>query len=563
MNSLEITYDLLSIFGALAFFLFGMKLMSEALQNIAGHRMRHHLSTMTANPWRGLFTGFLITGTLQSSSASTAMLVGFVSAGLLTVLESVGLVFGANIGTTVTSWLITFFGYSFNVRLILLPLIAFSIPLYFSSRSGRKSLAEFIMGFAILFFGLQFLRDTLPEINQHSGILEFLQHQQFEGIGSLLLIVLTGIVITVIIQSSTATITLTMVMFTDGIISFEVAAALIIGENIGTTATANIAAIIGNRNAKRTAFIHFLFNLFGAILFFPILSFYLQLVVYLSDLIAGSDSANPLFLKPLQISIFHTGFNLIVSLILISFTKKLVAVATWFIPVKEYEQQQVMHSYRENFATATSELSLLFGEKKLHEMGLYAQQMFGMIPDLLLEKEPERYARLLQQLRSKEQETDTLEREVMDYLSKLTEHRLSADGSRTVSGMLIVANNLESIADICYKMSKIIDNKNTQKAWFNQDQRNRLFAMFNLVDNALSLMVEHLHQPEKTDIEASERVEEQINQTRQDMIAQHLADMQASAYYFAAGNFYQQLLVYCEKIGDHAINISETLDRQS
>jgi len=270
MISLDLIYDLLSVFGALAFFLFGMKLMSESLQKIAGHRMRHYLSSITSNPWRGLFTGFLITGTLQSSSAATVMLVGFVSAGLLTVAESVGLVFGANIGTTVTSWLITFFGFSFNIRLILLPIIALIIPLYFSTNSGRKSIAEFVLGFSILFFGLQFLRETLPEVNQYSEIVSFLMHQEHKGIGSLLLIVLTGTVITMIIQSSTASITLTMVMFSDGIISFEVASALVIGENIGTTVTANIAAIVGNRNAKRTALIHFLFNLIGAYYFYPL-----------------------------------------------------------------------------------------------------------------------------------------------------------------------------------------------------------------------------------------------------------------------------------------------------
>ncbi len=561
MISLDLIYDLLSVFGALAFFLFGMKLMSESLQKIAGHRMRHYLSSITSNPWRGLFTGFLITGTLQSSSAATVMLVGFVSAGLLTVAESVGLVFGANIGTTVTSWLITFFGFSFNIRLILLPIIALIIPLYFSTNSGRKSIAEFVLGFSILFFGLQFLRETLPEVNQYSEIVSFLMHQEHKGIGSLLLIVLTGTVITMIIQSSTASITLTMVMFSDGIISFEVASALVIGENIGTTVTANIAAIVGNRNAKRTALIHFLFNLIGAIIFIPFLQFYIQGVESLAQTILGSDPSNPLLIKPLKISIFHSGFNIIVALLLISFTDKLINLANLIIPVKLHEIQNSPVAYRDNFVTSTSELSILYASKKLHQLGLNIQHMFEMIPELLLEKETERYTQLLEQIDQKENEADKIESEVIEYLSRLTESRLSAEGSRLVNSMMIVANNVESIADICYKMSKVIDNKNVQKAWFNQDQRNSLSELFKLVDSALVLMGDHLQNIEKTDLVAAQLIEQQINKMRYDLLGKHLQDLKNSKYYFNSGQFYQQLIVYCEKIGDHAINVSEALKK--
>lgn len=561
MNTTGLIYDLLSIFGSLVFFLYGMKIMSESLQKVAGHRMRHYLSSITSNPWRGLFTGMLITGTIQSSSAATVMLVGFVSAGLIPVLDSVGLVLGANIGTTITSWLITFFGFSFNIRLALLPLLALTIPLYLSTNSSRKSVAEFFMGFSIMFFGLQFLRETLPEINQHSEIISFLARQAEGGFDSTLLIVLTGIVVTILIQSSTATITLTMVMFSKDIISFEVAAALVIGENIGTTATANIAALIANRNAKRTALIHTLFNLTGALLFLPFLQWYMQGVENLSHLFLGPDSHESEILKPLQISIFHSGFNITMALILIHFTGRLVWLANNIISVKPFESSEKALSYRDNLVSSTSEISLLFAMKKLHHMGQSVSNMFDMIPNLLLEKEPERYAQLLEQLRDREDETDRKEKEVLEYLSRLTESKLSSEGSRLVNSMMIVANNIESIADICYKMSKIIDNKNAQKAWFTQEQRNNLSEMFGLVQHSLLTMNQQLAQPEPKNMPAYADIEEKINTLRYKLLDQHQKDLKDSKYYVNAGAFYQQLVVYCEKIGDHSFNVSEVLTK--
>jgi phosphate:Na+ symporter len=559
MNNSVIVFDLLTILGSLAFFLFGIKIMSESLQKVAGHKMRSYLSSITSNPWRGLFTGLLITGTLQSSSAATVMLVGFVSAGLIPVLDSVGLVLGANIGTTVTSWLITFFGFSFNIRIVLLPLIAMSIPLYFSSNSSRKSIAEFIMGFAIMFFGLQFLRDTLPEINQHSGIINFLSQQSDRGFGAILLIVLTGIVITILIQSSTASITLTMVMFSNDIISFEVASALIIGENIGTTATANIAALVANRNAKRTALIHTLFNVIGALIFLPFLYQYMQGVEGLTHFLLGTDSEQSDILKPLQISIFHSGFNIIMALILISFASRLVWLSKRIIPESPSENTDRPLAYRDNLVTSTSEISLLFAMKKLHQMGQNVDNMFGMIPVLLLEKEPERYAHLLEQLRNREDDVDRSEKEVLDYLSRLAESKLSAEGSRLVNSMMIIANNIESIADINYKMSKIIDNKNVQKAWFNQEQRNNLAGMFDLVKTSLRMMNQQLAHGGSGSHDTSLEIEDQINARRHELLEQHMKDLKESKYYVNAGTIYQQLIVYCEKIGDHSFNVSEAL----
>ncbi len=559
MTWLQITYSVLVVLGALAVFLFGMKLMSESLQKLAGNRMRNYLSAITSNPWRGAITGFTVTALLQSSSASTVMLIGFVNAGLIGVLESVGLIFGANIGTTLTAWLITFFGFSFNIKLVLLPLIALSIPLYFTANSGRKSVAEFVMGFSIMFFGLQFLREALPPINPDSEIIRFLSESSDQGFGSLLLITLAGFGITLVIQSSTASTMLTMVLFSDGYIGFEAACAMIIGQNIGTTITANIAALVGNRAAKRTALIHFLFNLFGALLFIPFFKGFIGLIEQFTNLLITFDLLADQLYKPLQISIFHSGFNIITAMVLIWFTHRLVKLSYWIIPKKLHEEAGHKLTYHDSLVVSISELSISHVSKELEQMASKTKHMFGMVPNLLLEKDMESYEILYHELKRREQETDKLEKEILDYLTKISENKLSIDGSRLVQAMLTVVNNLESIADVCFKMSRVVDNKNKQKAWFTQEQRDKLFELFRLVEDALSLMVENVRKPSSINLTLVEELEHSINEKRRQFVDQHLTDLKENKYHINSGNFYQQLVVYSEKIGDHAINVSEAL----
>jgi phosphate:Na+ symporter len=561
MNLITLIYDLLSVLGALAFFLFGMKLMSEALQKIAGVKMRQYLSAITANRWRGLATGFAITGILQSSSAATVLLVGFVNAGLITVLDSIGLILGANIGTTVTSWLITFFGYSFNIRVIILPLIALAIPLYFGSSSNRKSVAEFVLGFAILFIGLQFLRDVLPDIHRETGIVEFLKANADTNFISFLIAALIGIGITILIQSSTATITLTIVLLSEGMVSFEMAAALIVGENIGTTATANIAAIVANRNAKRTALIHFLFNLIGALLIIPVFNYAIQLIDWLADMILRLSDNDVLLTAPLKVSLFHSLFNITNALILTWFTKPLQRLSTVIIPIKENEEDGRMLSLQENFVTPVSELSLVHLSKEISKMARLSQKMFDLIPQLLMEKNPDEYQILNDKIRQMEQQMDQNEQILMNYLARLTESKLSTESSKLVNGSMIIVNNIENIADICFKIARVIELKNSQKAWFNQQQRDRLRQMFETVTESLNLMLTNLSKPQKPDLITANQIENRLNELKTEYIETHLSDLKAGNYPFNSGNFYQQLVVYSEKIGDHAISVSETLNR--
>jgi phosphate:Na+ symporter len=560
---MQILYSILVILGALAVFLFGMKLMSESLQKLAGHKMRNYLSTITSNPWRGMATGFMVTAILQSSSASTVMLIGFVNAGLITVLESVGLVFGANLGTTITAWLITFFGFSFDIKIILLPLIAFSIPFYLTSNSTNKSIAEFIMGFSIMFFGLQFLREALPNIDPDSGIIQLLSEKADQDLGSLLLLALAGFAITLVIQSSTASTILTMVLYSDGFMGFEAAGAMIIGQNIGTTITANIAALVGNRASKRTALIHFLFNLIGAILFIPFYHTFIYAIEQAVNVLISFDLLNEQLVKPLKISIFHSGFNLITVIILLWFIKSLVKISTWFIPVKALEDQHHKLTYHDSLIVSISELSISHVSKELDEMACQTGSMFAMIPRLLLEKDVESYEIMYHDLKRREERVDKLELEIMNYLTKVSENKLSVEGSRMVHAMLNIVNNLESIADVCFKMSRIIDNKNKQKAWFTQKQRDKLFEMFELVEGALNQMLENIRKFDGEKLTIAEEIEKQINRKRRSLIDKHLSDLEDAKYHINSGNFYQQLIVYSEKIGDHAINVSEALSKSS
>ncbi len=563
MGFLDWTYNLLVIFGALAFFLFGMKLMSESLQKLAGKKMRQRLSAITSSPWRGLATGFGITALLQSSSASTVMIVGFVNAGLISVFQSVGLVIGANIGTTITAWLITFFGYSFNIKFFLLPILAVSIPLYLAKSRNRQSITEFIMGFAILFFGLQFMREALPNIQADSQIITYLSERAQHGPASYLLIALIGFVITLIIQSSTAAITLTMVLYSDGYIGFEVAAIMVIGHNIGTSITANIAALVGNRSAKRTALIHLLYNVLGSILLLPFFMPMIRGINHFTEMLSAFNLLGDMVVSPLKISLFHTGFNVIIALVLIWFTKWLVDLSKVIIPLKTSEEEDIKLEFHDSYLVSTSELSIAHVYRELDEMALRVRRMFKAIPGLLIEKDLESFDIMYHNMKRREQETDKLESDIMAYLTRISESKLSNEGSRLLHTMLTITGKVENIADECFKMARVIENKNNQKAWFTQEQRNNLFEIFELVEEALKTMTHNLSHPDQADLKKAESLEEAINDKRRALVEQHLADLRAGKYHISAGNFYQQLLVYSEKIGDHVIDVSEALQKHA
>ncbi len=554
-----IIHSILTVLGSLALFIFGMKLLSESLQRLAGEKMRFYLSTLTSNRWRGLFTGLIITGTIQSSSASTVMLIGFVNAGLISVSDSIGLILGANIGTTVTQWLLTLFGFSYNISSIALPLMALSFPLYFSSRSKHKSLAEFIFGFTLLFIGLQFLRESLPPIDHTSPIVQYLSSTSSQKSLSLIAIAILGIFITLIVQSSTATIALTTVLLGDGFISFEVAAALVIGENIGTTGTANLAAVFSNRNGKRTALIHFLFNLAGALLILPFFRYAVHGVEYLSAFLL-QNSDNELIAAPLKISLFHSLFNIINALIWINFTPFLLKASQFLIKQTFDIKEENVLKYNDSFITPVSEISIVQATKELQVMSLIIERMFKILPEMLLEKDEQKFKSLSEEINSKESQIDKVEEELNKYLSKISENKLSEEGSRLINSITISVNNLESMADVCYKLARTIEKKNEMKAWFTQDQRNNLQEIADLVYNSLVIMQLHLSTNKSLNIEDAEKNKAAINIMRIRLVEQNMKDLQENAYPLISGNYYQQMIVYYEKLADHAINVVEAVN---
>lgn len=555
---LSVIHTIFSVLGALALFVYGMKLLSESLQNLAGERMRYYLSNVTSNKWQALLIGFITTGLIQSSSASTVMLIGFVNAGLITVVDSIALVLGANIGTTLTSWLLTFFGFSINISKLVLPLMALAIPMHFVKKTSYRSLAEFIFGFSLLFIGLQFLRDAMPPIDAGSTLVNFLASSSDRSGPTLLVFGLVGVLITLVIQSSSATIALTTVLLADGFFSFEVAAALILGENVGTTGTANLAAVFANRNGKRTALIHFLFNLFGVLLVIPVFSLAVQGVESLASLLLGGDT-QALLMAPLKVSLFHSLFNLLNATIWINFTPLLGKLSYWIIPPLKDEKVKAALAYKDSFISSSPEISVVQAVAELQTMSLTIERMFHRLPQLLMEKNEEKFAELLLEMKTQERVIDRVEQEVNDYIARLSENKLSEDASKLVNAIAISVNNLESMADVCYKVARTIEKKNEHKAWFTQEQRDNLNELAALVQKSLTLMQLHLSSRKPLPLLDAERNEAAINLLRFKLIDQNMLDLQLKTYPVVSGNYYQQMITYYEKIGDHAINVVEAI----
>lgn len=555
-----VIHTVLTVLGSLALFIFGMKLLSEALQKLAGERMRHYLFTLTSNRWKGLFTGFFITAIIQSSSAATVMLIGFVNAGLISVIDSIGIVLGANIGTTVTTWFLTFFGFTVNIMHVVLPLMALSFPFYFSGKSHYKSFADFIFGFSLLFIGLQFLRDALPAIEQDNALIGYLSSLTDHKPLTLIGIGLIGFLITLLIQSSTATIALTIVLMSDGYFDFEVAAALVLGENIGTTATANFAAIFANKNAKRVALVHFLFNLFGALTILPFFYYTVTGVTILADkftqIIGNKD-----VIIPVQVSLYHSLFNIFNAFIWINFTRYLERIAFWTIKPAQNEAAKNKLNYSDTFITPVSEIAIVQASKELQMLSLTIERMFLLLPRLLLEKDEVRFRELADEIYLKEEVVDRVESEVNKYLSKISENKLSGEVSRLINGITISVNNLESMADVCYKVARTIEKKNAQKAWFTQEQRNAIESLGQMVQKSVTIMQLHLSSSKKLDIGEALDNEAAINLMRLKLVDQNTEDIQLKRYPVQSGNYYLQIVNYYEKIADHAINVVEAINK--
>ena len=414
-------YDFLKLLGSLALFLYGMKIMSEGLQKFAGDRLRRILTAMTTNRVMGVITGMLITALIQSSSATTVMVVSFVNAGLLELAQSIGVIMGANIGTTVTAWIISALGFKVDIAAFAIPLLFFGLPLLFSSKSNRKSLGEFIFGFSFLFMGLQNLKANAPDLQQNPDMLQFVQNWADMGFISILIFVLIGTVLTMIVQASAATMAITLIMCANGWISFELGAALVLGENIGTTITANLAALTANTQAKRAAMAHLVFNVFGVIWVLCLFPFFTSAISWFVENVMGVTETS--VAVPFKLSAFHTAFNICNVLIMIWFVKLIERTVCTIYPSKEQDEE-----YRLRFISAgmlsTAELSILQAKKEIHLYAERTYRMYGMVKDLLHTTKEEDFNKLFSRIEKYESISDNMELEIANYLNQVSEGRL-------------------------------------------------------------------------------------------------------------------------------------------
>lgn len=567
---LSILADTLTLIGSLGLFLYGMKLMSESLQKVAGSKMRHILAAMTNNRLKGVLTGFLVTTTIQSSSATTVMIVSFVNAGLISLVASIGVIMGANIGTTVTAWLIAILGFKVSLSFLSLPLIGLSFPLFFSKNGKRKSWGEFLIGFAILFIGLQFLKESVPGIND-ADTLAFLGNLTDLGFFSTLIFILVGTILTIILQSSSATMALTLVMCYNGLISFEMAAAMVLGENIGTTVTANIAAYVANVTAKRAARAHFIFNVFGVlwmvIVFHPFLrgiDWFLQErhgASLLNTHLSHTDFDSIKYLYPIGLAIFHTSFNIINTLALVGFSPFIAKVATKMVPDKGEDDEEFRLKFINTGFVSTGELSIVQANQELGEFGKRLAKMFQYARNLNDIEKKKKYNKTLLKIEKYEDIADNLEVEIANYLTKISSGRISDDSSSKVRAMLKIVDDMESVADAIFRFSKIFDNYKQSKSEFNDLQIKSLNELYDLIGEAFDEMQLNVESEFKNvNVEKAIEIEKKINQKRNSLRIQHIKDLEKKKYDQVTGTLYRDMFSIAERIGDFIINVSEAIE---
>ncbi len=554
-------FDFLTLFGALSLFLFGMKVMSEGIQKLAGDKMRSILSAMTSNRFLGVLTGFMVTTLVQSSSASTVMVVSFVNAGLLSLVQSVGVIMGANIGTTTTAWFISFLGFKLNIASLSLPIIGIAFPMLYFSRDKLTSLGETLLGFAILFMGLGLLQSSIPDLRENPEMFQALENLTDFGFGSILIFLGIGTVLTIVLQSSSATMALTLVMCNNGWIGFEHGAALVLGENIGTTITANLAALVGNVYAKRTALAHTLFNIFGVVWMLSIFNFFVhQIDTSMINAGLGSPYTNPTMV-PFGLSIFHTSFNIINTLLLIGFIKFIVATVEKIISSKGKTDERHQLEYFGHGFLHMAELSVLQARRETLRFCDLGQRMFNFIPEMIYQTDRKKFIKLLARVSKYEEITDRVEVEITTFLIKVSRQQISVNASEQLRRMRLVISEIEKIGDICYKMASLLDKKKEEKAYFTPQQRDDLDKMFAMVNEGFDIMMLNLEKGEvfaRANINKAYVLEKKINEYR-DTVSVEVIEETDDSSHVKSGFYFNKIISSCEKVGDAILNINEAV----
>ncbi|MGP1362480.1 MAG: Na/Pi cotransporter family protein [Bacteroides sp.] len=560
---LQIVVSILTLVGALGLFLYGMKLLSEALQKVAGPRLRNLLKAMTSNRFKGIVTGVLVTVIIQSSSATTVMLVSFVNAGLLTLTQAVGVIMGANIGTTVTAWIISLVGFEMDLGSMALPLLGLGVPLLFLKRSNLHSIGEMLLGFSLLFLGLMFLKNSVPDLSLYPEILEVLSHYTHLGIWSILLFVVIGIGLTVVIQSSSATMALTLLMCANGWIDFSMAAAMILGENVGTTITAVVAASIGNTSARQAALFHFVFNVLGVIWVLIIFTPFIRFVDYIAQVVGiASPTVNPSS-TPIALSLFHTCFNIVNTLVMVWFTPQLVSLVKRLLPLKENEDEEYRLRFIGHDYMPTGELALLSVWQEVSGYARRVHRMFGFVQRMLDPTNDKELERIYERILKYENISDRMEVEIGNYLGKLQTSELSDSARLQVNALMKIISEIESVADCCHNAGKILKRKSEANLWFNQYIQKHIDVMIDLVDRSFTVMISNLTNNAAIDFEAAKKCEEEINSYRNELKRAHLKNVENGVYSYQAGVFYSDLYSQCERMGDYIVNVSEDINEMN
>ena len=533
---------ILSFIGSLGLFLYGMKIMSEGLEKLAGDHMRNILGAMTRNRFMGVLTGVVVTALIQSSSATTVMVVSFVNAGLMTLRQAIGVIMGANIGTTVTAWIISLIGFKVSISALSLPLLAIALPLFFAGKGKTKNWGEFIFGFAFLFMGLNLLSQAAESLDIGMHMAGWLSHLPCERFWTIPLFVLMGTVMTMLMQSSSASMAVTL---------------LTLGENIGTTITAFLASLTANIQAKRAALAHLFFNVFGVMI---VLAFFyptIHAVEWLVTDVMGAESNN-MYL----VSAFHTCFNVINTLLQIGFVPQIERFVCWVLPVKTDQDEKSRLRYISGGLLSTSELNLMQAKKEISLFAGRCHRMLGFVGSLLATEDHEQFAGLYNRIEKYEAITDRMEIEIATYLRRVSEGRLSDSSKTQIMKMLRQVDELESIGDSCYHLARILRRKreNCTEA-FTDEQMQHITQIMTLTDTSLSNMENLLEQdsPLTEDQTAySHNLENEINNYRNELKSRNLQDIDAGRYSYQLGVFYVDFICECERLADYVINIVET-----
>ena len=598
--------DFLGLLGAVGLFLYGMKVMSEGLQKAAGDRLRNILSAMTRNRFTGTITGFFITALIQSSSASTVMVVSFVNAGLMTLAQSMAVIFGANVGTTFTAWVIALFGFKVDISAFALPLIGLAVPLLFSKKSRTKSMGEFTIGFAFLFMGLDMISKYVPDLQSNPEMFAFLQRYASMGFGSVLIFALVGLLVTMIIQSSAAMFAITLIMCSKGWITFDLACALVLGSNIGTTITPLLASMSGNVAAKRTAMGHLMFNLLGTLwvlaVFYPFVNLNswiteeigqgdpTALYNYVNDLKATNPEVyNQLYAAALPtdpgevlhhrgivsqmqvsvsfgLSIFHTVFNLINLSIMIWLTNVYVKIVEWLVPARHHGDDEFQLKFISGGMLSAAELNIAQAEK---EISVFAERVGRMLPmarELVHTKDgSDDFNKIYSRLEKYEEISDRMELEIANYLNRCAEGRLSNESKRRIAAMLSIDSEIESIADCCLGVGKILLRKQQANVTFNEEIYKNIDLMFDYVGKAMDnvlLLLGKLENEDEHEIISSYNREREINNLRNQLRTANVENINERHYEYQSGIYYMDIVSTLEKTGDYIINVVDTIRDQ-